>query len=63
MKLRQMKRRASLKRGFGWGKRCPQYCPGCITCEAWAFYDEHKRFPVFKEAMDICLQNNMKDEK
>lgn len=51
MKMRQRKHHIYVKqRGSRFGKRCSDYSPGCIVCESWAFYDEHKRFPNFEEA-------------
>jgi hypothetical protein len=43
MKLRKMRRRANQKRGFGYGKRCREYFRGCLICEAYHYYDQHKR--------------------
>jgi hypothetical protein len=50
MNQRQRKRHLSRGRGRYWGKRCSEYCAGCICCEAWKFYDEQGRFPTFEEA-------------
>lgn len=61
MKLRKMRRRAHQRRGFGYGKRCPEYFRGCIICEAYRYYDEHKRWPTFEEASQICWQHNQED--
>lgn len=36
------------------GERCGLYCPGCATCEAYKFYDEHKRL-VTDEELDAIL--------
>lgn len=52
MKLRTIRRRRLTKRGRYWGKRCSEYCAGCIRCEAWKFYDESGRFPTFDEAAE-----------
>jgi hypothetical protein len=49
MNLRQHRRRATRSRGFGWGKRCPDYYPGCFQCEAWKFYDNTGRWPRYEE--------------
>ncbi len=53
MKMRQRKQRAYAKRGFGWGKRCSDYEPSCITCQAWAFYGQHKRWPTWAVTYNI----------
>jgi hypothetical protein len=54
MNQRQRRRKAHLSRGRYWGKRCSEYCAGCICCEAWKFYDEQGRFPTFEEAHAQC---------
>jgi hypothetical protein len=36
-----------------YGERCGLYCPGCGTCEAYKFYDEHKRLVTDEELMAI----------
>lgn len=23
-----------------WGKRCPDFCPDCVVCQAWSEFDE-----------------------
>jgi hypothetical protein len=61
MKLRKMRRRANQKRGFGYGKRCPEYFRGCIVCEAYHYYDQHKRWPTFDEASEICRTHILED--
>jgi hypothetical protein len=58
MKRRTHKRVTYHTRGRYWGKRCPDYCAGCICCEAWKFYDETGRFPTFDEAHAICEEIN-----
>jgi hypothetical protein len=32
-----------------YGERCGLYCPGCASCEAYKFYDEHKRLITDEE--------------
>lgn len=58
MKLRKMRRRANQKRGFGYGKRCPDYYAGCMICEAWRYYDNNQRWPGFEELWSITKEIN-----
>lgn len=53
MNLRQRRRHVYQRRGFGWGKRCPDYFSGCIQCGVWRFYDTHKRWPTSEEVQAI----------
>lgn len=61
MKLRKMRRRANQRRGFGYGKHCSEYFRGCIVCEAYHYYDQHKRWPTFAEASEICRTHILED--
>jgi hypothetical protein len=61
MKLRKVRRRANQQRGFGYGKRCLNYFRGCIVCEAYHYYDQHKRWPTFDEASEICKAHILED--
>lgn len=62
MKLRKMRRRANQKRrGFGYGKRCSDYFRGCIVCEAYHYYDQHKRWPTLEQVSQICRQHTLED--
>jgi hypothetical protein len=61
MKLRKMRRRANQKRGFRYGKRCSEYFRGCIVCEAYHYYDQHKRWPTFDQVSEICRRHILED--
>jgi hypothetical protein len=61
MKLRKMRRRANQKRGFRYGKRCGEYFRGCIFCEAYHYYDQHKRWPTLDQASEICRRHILED--
>ena len=56
MKVRHIRRRVYRKAGGppGYGRRCKDYFPGCLACEAYRFLDELGRFPTFDEVSPRC---------
>lgn len=58
MKVRSLKGRSYRKTGGPpyWGNRHSEFEPGCFTCEAYKFFDEHGRFPSRDEVSDLTVE-------
>lgn len=52
MKQRKRRQLAYSRRGFRIGHRCPDYMPGCIVCDSWAYYDQYQRWPTLNEMLE-----------
>lgn len=65
MKVRKLHKHPKVPKtggGPNFGLRCKEYCPGCVVCEGWRFYDQHGRFPYSYEEIRPIQQEVMRQE-